>query len=200
MNSQRGKIIILTAPSGAGKTSITRYLLSKFPKLSFSISATTRPLRGDEKNGKDYYFLSEEEFHENIRKHAFVEWEMVYQGKYYGTLQSELERIWDEEKTPVLDIDVKGAIHVQEQYDRQSLSLFIQPPSVDELQRRLRQRGTETEESIQARVSKAAYEMSFKHHFNKVIINHDLEKACAEAEAAVKEFLGWDSPHRHIGT
>lgn len=191
MNSQRGKIIILTAPSGAGKTSITRYLLQTFPKLSFSISATTRALRGDEQNGKDYYFLSEEAFHENIRKHAFVEWEMVYQGKYYGTLQSELERIWDGKKTPVLDIDVKGAIHVQQQYDQQSLTLFIQPPSVDELQRRLRQRGTETEESIQARVNKAAYEMSFKHHFNKIIINDDLSKACAEAEAAVVAFLGW---------
>lgn len=190
-NNSKGKIIIITAPSGAGKTSITRYLLHKYPQLEFSISAATRPPRGTERNGVDYYFMSVQEFHEKIQENAFIEWEMVYEGKYYGTLKSELERIWAQGKTPVLDIDVKGAIHVQEQYHEQSLSIFISPPSVEELRKRLESRGTETEESLQTRVSKAAYEISFKHHFNSEIVNDDLHKACQETEAVIKKFLGW---------
>src|SRR3954462_6232025 len=132
-----GKLIIITAPSGAGKTSITRYLLSKYPKLAFSISAATREARGNERNGVEYYFISTEEFREKIRNNEFLEWEMVYEGKYYGTLKSELQRIWGMGKVPVLDIDVKGAIHIQGQYPHSSLSLFIEPPSVNELKRRL---------------------------------------------------------------
>ncbi|MEJ7912513.1 MAG: guanylate kinase, partial [Chitinophagaceae bacterium] len=146
--SKAGKIIILTAPSGAGKTSITRYLLQKYPaRLSFSISAATRPARGNEKNGIDYYFMKEEEFTYKIQHEEFLEWEMVYEGKYYGTLKSELERIWNLGKVPLLDIDVKGAIHVQQQFTEATLSLFIQPPSVDELKKRLTGRGTEDQES-----------------------------------------------------
>lgn len=184
------KIIIITAPSGAGKTSITRYLLNKFPhQLAFSISAATRQPRGAEQNGVDYYFMSEEEFTNKIQHEEFVEWEMVYKGKYYGTLKSELQRIWSEGKTPVLDIDVKGAIHVQQQFDDTTLSLFIEPPSVEELKRRLMSRGTETEESLNTRVNKAAYEISFKNSFDDVIVNDDLEKACKEAEAAIAAFL-----------
>lgn len=183
------KIIIITAPSGAGKTSITHYLLEKFPQLSFSISAATRQARGKEKNGVDYYFMSEEDFQQKIREQAFVEWEMVYEGKYYGTLRSELERIWNEGRVPVLDIDVKGAIHVQQQYPDTTLSLFIEPPSVDELKRRLQSRGTETAESLQARVNKASYEISFKHHFHRVILNDELHKAREEACTIVREFL-----------
>ena len=184
------KIIILTAPSGSGKTSITRHLMRRFPeKLAFSISAATRKARGEEKHGVDYYFLSEELFKQKIQQQAFVEWEMVYEGKYYGTLKEELERIWNQGKIPVLDIDVKGAIHVQQQFAGQVLSLFIQPPSVDELKKRLESRGTESIESLMARVNKANYELSFSHSFSKVIINDMLEKACAEAEEIVKQFI-----------
>jgi guanylate kinase len=183
------KIIILTAPSGSGKTSITRHLLKTFPELSFSISAATRNPRGSEKNGVDYYFMPEAEFKQKIQEDAFAEWEMVYEGKYYGTLKQELRRIWDLGKVPVLDIDVKGAIHVQQQYPGKVLSLFIQPPSVEELKKRLESRGTETPESLNARVSKASYELSFSHSFSHVIVNDVLEKACEEAEKLVRAFI-----------
>lgn len=186
---QSQKIIIITAPSGAGKTSITRFLLQKYPQLAFSISAATRSPRGREENGKDYYFMSVEEFRHHIQQNDFVEWEMVYEGKYYGTLKNELDRIWNKGQTPMLDIDVKGAIHVQQQYPDQTLSLFIEPPSVDELRKRLFGRGTETDESLQARINKAGYEISFKHHFDHIIVNENLEKACAEAEKLILQFL-----------
>jgi guanylate kinase len=184
-----GKIIIITAPSGAGKTSITRYLLNKYPILAFSISAATRQPRGNEQDGLDYHFMSVEEFQHKIQENAFVEWEMVYEGKYYGTLKSELERIWNEGKVPMLDIDVKGAIHVQQQFPDTSLSLFIQPPSVDELRKRLESRGLETPENIETRVNKASYELSFIHSFNKVIVNDELDKACKETEAIILDFI-----------
>lgn len=184
------KIVIITAPSGAGKTSITRYLLHQYPQLAFSISAATRKPRGDEKDGKDYHFMSAEDFQQKIVDQEFVEWEMVYEGKYYGTLKSELHRIWANHQVPVLDIDVKGAIHVQQQFPDTTLSIFIEPPSVDELKRRLESRGTETAESLQARVNKAAYEISFKHHFHQVILNEDLAKAREQASTIIREFLG----------
>jgi len=184
-----GKIIIITAPSGAGKTSITRYLLNKYAQLAFSVSAATRQPRGKEKNGVDYYFITLQEFQEKIQSNAFVEWEMVYEDKYYGTLKSELERIWSEGRVPILDIDVKGAIHVQKQFPKTSLSIFVQPPSVEELKKRLLSRGTETEESIATIVNKASYELSFSHSFNKVIVNDDLEKACAETEKIILDFI-----------
>lgn len=183
------KIIIITAPSGAGKTSITHFLLKKFPQLAFSISAATRKRRGNETEGKDYYFMTEEDFTHKIQHNEFVEWEMVYEGKYYGTLKSELERIWNNHQVPVLDIDVKGAIHVQQQYPDTILSIFVEPPSVDELKRRLSSRGTETAESLQARVNKASYEISFKHHFHKIILNDNLERACQTAREVVQQFL-----------
>jgi guanylate kinase len=184
------KIIIITAPSGAGKTSITRFLLKEFPQLAFSVSAATRNNRADEKNGVDYYFMNVEEFTRKIQHNEFVEWEMVYEVKYYGTLKSELERIWNNNQVPVLDIDVKGAIHVQRQYPDTTLSIFVEPPSVEELKRRLSSRGTETAESLQARVNKASYEISFKHHFGKIILNDNLEHACKVAHDVVKQFLG----------
>lgn len=191
MPADFGKIIILTAPSGAGKTSITRYLLGKYPnRLAFSISAATRQPRGSERNGIDYHFMSVAEFQDRIHKNEFMEWEMVYEGKYYGTLKSEMKRIWAEGRTPVLDIDVKGAIHIQQQYPENILSLFIEPPSIEELQRRLTGRGTESPESLQARVNKAAYEISFKDHFHKIIVNSELDQACREAEEAVLQFIG----------
>lgn len=189
MADSNHKIIIITAPSGAGKTSVTRHLMQKFPQLAFSVSAATRKARGAEKNGVDYHFITEDEFKHKIQHDEFVEWEMVYEGKYYGTLKSELEKIWQQNKIPVLDIDVKGAIHVQQQFPQTSLSLFIEPPSVSELKKRLQSRGTETAESIAARVNKAAYELSFKDHFNKLVVNDDLQKACIEAEMIVFGFI-----------
>ena len=184
-----GKLLIITAPSGAGKTSITKYLMKMFPQLAFSVSAATRAPRAHETNGVDYYFLRTEEFQQKIQNNEFIEWEMVYEGKYYGTLKSELQRIWQNNQVPVLDIDVKGAIHVQQQYPKQTLALFIEPPSIDELKKRLIKRGTETEESLQARINKAAYEISFSHSFDEVIVNDDLSRACAEAEVFVRRFL-----------
>src|SRR5258707_2239727 len=184
------QLIIITAPSGAGKTSITHFLLKKYPQLSFSVSAATREPRNGEKNGVDYHFMSIEEFEKKINENAFVEWEMVYEGKYYGTLKSELERIWKSGRTPLLDIEVKGAIHIREQYPDSTLALFIEPPSVDELRRRLEMRGTESVASLLARVNKASYEMSFKHHFDQIIVNDDLTRACREAEAAIDKFIG----------
>ena len=163
--------------------------MKKFPILAFSVSAATRKSRGTEKNGVDYYFISDDEFRYKIQHDEFVEWEMVYEGKYYGTLKSELQRIWTDGRVPVLDIDVKGAIHVQQQFNEGALSLFIEPPSVNELKKRLESRGTETEESIAARVNKASYELSFKDHFHKTIVNAELETACAQAEAIVSNFL-----------
>lgn len=185
-----GKIIIITAPSGAGKTTIVKYLLQKYAdRLAFSVSAATRKARSNETDGVDYYFISPEDFQQKIQDNAFVEWEMVYQDKYYGTLKSELNRIWNMNKIPVLDIDVKGALHVQKQYPESSLSVFIKPPSQEELQRRLESRGTETAESLKARINKAAYEMTFSEEFDAVIENKVLGIACAEAENLVKDFM-----------
>ena len=184
------KIIIITAPSGAGKTSITKHLLKTFPgELAFSISAATRQKRNYEKDGVDYYFMSVDDFKEKIQQNAFVEWEMVYEGKYYGTLTSEIHRIWQEGKVPLLDIDVQGAVHVQQEHREQTLSIFIEPPSVDELKKRLSGRGTETPESLATRINKATYELSFKDHFDKVIVNADLEKACKEAVDIISDFI-----------
>lgn len=190
MNKPDNKILIITAPSGAGKTSITRYLLKKFPdQLGFSISATTRTPRTYERHGVDYYFLPVEEFMMKIRENEFIEWEMVYEGKYYGTLKTELHRIWNENKVPLLDIDVQGAIHVKQQFPDTSLSIFIEPPSIEELRRRLESRATESVESMQARINKSSYELSFSVHFNKLIVNENLEEACSKAFEIVKEFL-----------
>ena len=185
----QNKLIIITAPSGAGKTSVTRYLLSKISSLAFSVSATTRKPRSNEIDGRDYYFISEDEFHQKIQAKEFIEWEMVYEGKFYGTFKNELKRIWREDKTPLLDIDVKGAIHVHEQFNNNCLTIFIEPPSVDELKKRLQSRGTESLESLQTRLNKAIFELSFKHQFNKIVVNDDLEHACIETEEIVREFL-----------
>ena len=182
-------IVIITAPSGAGKTSITRYLLEKYPRLKFSVSAATRSARSNEQHGRDYYFMSSEEFQQKIIHEEFVEWEMVYEGKYYGTLKQELIRIWNNNEIPVLDIDVKGAIHVQQQNPEGSLSLFIEPPSIEELHRRLQSRGTESAKSLEARVNKAAFELSFKHSFTHCILNADLEQAKKEAEEIIVPFM-----------
>lgn len=190
MHQPHQKVLILTAPSGSGKTSITRYLLSVLPSLAFSVSAATRQPRVGEIDGEAYYFLSIAEFQQKIREEAFIEWEMVYEGSYYGTLKAELERIWAKGQFPILDIDVKGAIHVQQQLGDNCCSIFIQPPSVEELKLRLEARGTETPESLASRLGKAEYEISFSHQFKHRVINRDLDKACAETAAIVREFLG----------
>jgi guanylate kinase len=189
MDNTSQKILIITAPSGAGKTSVTTYLLQRFQQLAFSVSAATRLPRENETNGVDYYFMTLEDFKHKIQNNEFVEWEMVYEGKYYGTLKSELQRIWESNKIPVLDIDVKGAIHVQQQFPEKTLSIFIEPPTIDELKRRLQGRGTETKESLDARINKASYEISFKHSFTHTIVNHNLEEARREAFAIVKDFI-----------
>jgi len=189
MEKQYNKIILITAPSGSGKTSIVKHLMKKFPSLAFSVSATTRPARDNEKDGKDYYFISEKDFKEKIHNKEFLEWEMVYEGKYYGTLKSDIERIWKENKVPVLDIDVQGAIHVQQQYPVNTISIFIQAPSIQELKRRLKFRGSETDDSLQARLNKSTYEMTFKNHFENIVVNENFQRACKEVEEIISNFL-----------
>jgi len=189
MSEALHKVIILTAPSGAGKTSIAAYLLKQIPQLSFSVSATTRAPRGNEKQGVEYHFISLEKFEEHIAQNDFLEYEMVYEGVYYGTLQSELTRIWNLGKIPVLDIDVKGAIRVQKQIGANCLSIFIMPPSIEILKERLENRKTETPESLQMRLDKATYEISFSNQFNAIIQNNDLALACAETEKLIINFL-----------
>ncbi len=190
MASLFNKLIIIAAPSGSGKTSVTRHLLKTFPDhLAFSVSATTRPPRHYEKDKVDYYFINADEFRVRIQKDEFVEWEMVYEGRYYGTLKSELHRIWDQDKTPLLDVDVKGGLNIQKLFPDTALSLFIEPPSIEELERRLKARGTETPESLKARINKASLELTFKKYFNNAILNDNLERACKEAEDIVRKFL-----------
>jgi guanylate kinase len=183
------RIVIVTAPSGAGKTSITRHLLQQIPTLAFSVSATTRPPRGREVDDREYHFIGTDLFRERIREGAFLEWEMVYEGKYYGTLMSEVEGIWGSGRVPLLDIDVKGALRVMADPRVQTLSLFIQPPSMEELERRLRSRGTDSEDSIRDRLAKAEYEMSHSGRFDRIVVNDQLDRACTEADALVRAFL-----------
>jgi guanylate kinase len=192
MSTSLKKVIILAAPSGAGKTTITKYLLARFTSLAFSISATTRAPRGAEQDGVAYHFLSLAKFEGLIYQNEFLEYEQVYEGVYYGTLKSELERIWALGKVPVLDIDVKGAIHVQKQLGEKSLSIFIMPPSIEALRERLLHRQTETEESIKTRIDKAAYEISFSNQFNAIVKNEVLDTACNETANLLIEFLGPD--------
>lgn len=185
-----GRLIIITAPSGSGKTTIVNHLLEVFPELSFSVSACTRKPREGEVHGRNYYFISAEEFEQKIQQHAFAEYEMVYQGKYYGTLKSELKRIWDEDKLPLVDIDVHGAMRLQKHFgNRNVLSLFIKAPSIEILRQRLINRGTETEETLHERINKASSELEFETSFDTVIVNDKLEKALKEAEDSLREFL-----------
>lgn len=184
------KIIILTAPSGAGKTTVKSKLLAALTKeLSFSVSATTRKIRGNEQEGIDYHFTNEEVFKKLIEKKAFIEWEMVYPGLYYGTTIEELNRIWKEEKVPVLDIDVKGALNVKKQFGNLVLSIFIEPPSIAVLKERLEKRGTDTAETILTRINKATEELQYKELFDEVVLNDDIERASAEVIALVRQFI-----------
>jgi guanylate kinase len=192
MSTSLEKVIILAAPSGAGKSTITQFLLHKYPKLAFSVSATTRAPRGNEQDGVAYHFLSLAKFEGLIYQNEFLEYEQVYEGVYYGTLVAELRRIWDLGKVPVLDIDVKGAIAVQKKLGDKSLSIFIMPPSIEVLKERLEKRNTETAESIETRINKAAYEISFSKDFNAIVKNEVLATACEEAEKLLLNFLGPD--------
>ncbi|QKJ31768.1 guanylate kinase [Mucilaginibacter mali] len=184
-----GKLIIFSAPSGAGKTTIVRHLLGKFPELEFSISATTREPRGTEVDQKDYYFISKEEFLHRIAKKQFVEFEEVYSGTFYGTLREEIERIWAKGKTVIFDIDVEGGMHLKRKYDGQAMAIFVQPPSLEVLKQRLSGRGTDSPEKLQERFDKAEKELNYAPQFDIILKNHDLQTACQEAEDLVKQFL-----------
>lgn len=184
-----GKLIIFSAPSGSGKTTLVHHLLSKPElKLAFSVSATSREKRPNETHGKDYYFLSAEEFKTRISKDDFLEWEEVYTNQFYGTLKSEIDRIHAEGKHVMFDVDVVGGVNIKKQFADNALAVFVKPPSIEELENRLRNRSTESEESLQKRVGKAAEEMEYANQFDVVLINDDLETAKAEAERLVFEF------------
>jgi guanylate kinase len=184
-----GKLIIFSAPSGSGKTTIVRRIMQTIPGLEFSISATSRAPRGTEQHGHDYYFLSAEEFDKAISEEQFVEWEEVYAGTKYGTLKSEMERIWAEGHTILFDVDVKGGVRLKKIFGEQAMSVFVMPPSIEELRNRLVGRATDSPEKIEQRVGKAAEEIGYAPQFDKTVVNDDLEKAVAEVEQIVKEFI-----------
>jgi guanylate kinase len=184
-----GKAIIFSAPSGSGKTTIVRHLLKNNPDLGFSISASTRDRRGrTEAHGKDYYFLSPEEFKKKIDEKEFIEWEEVYEGNFYGTLKSEIQRIWDQGKNVIFDVDVKGGLNLKKYFGDKSLAIFVKVPTLDILKERLNDRGTDTDESISRRLFKANFEMSFQDQFDKVLINENLEESLAEAQRLYEVF------------
>ena len=183
------KVIIFSAPSGSGKTTLVKHCLQQFPQLQFSVSATTRSLRGEEIHGKDYFFLSVEAFKKLISENAFVEYEEVYHDKFYGTLKSEVERIWQSGKTVIFDVDVKGGIALKKYFGDKALSVFIMPPSVEELERRLVSRATDDPETIKTRVAKASEEMTYKDQFDAIIVNNDLDEAKNTTENILKNFL-----------
>lgn len=184
-----GKMVIFCAPSGSGKTTIVRRLLEEGMPLEFSVSATSRQPRANEVHEKDYYFLSVEEFKNAIKKEHFLEWEEVYNEQYYGTLNSELERIWNRDMHIIFDVDVVGGLNIKKQFGDKALAVFVMPPSVKALEERLRGRGTDDEESLQKRIKKAEYEISFAPQFDIQIINDDLEEAVKEAFLKVTAFL-----------
>ena len=187
----KGKAIIISAPSGAGKTTIVNHLLGSGLRLEFSVSATTRLPRGTEKNGVDYYFLTVPEFRTKIEANSFVEWEEVYTDLLYGTLKSEVERIWNNGNNLLFDVDVKGGISLKKIFGEDALSIFVEPPSINELEKRLLKRGTDSAEKIRMRVEKATEEMKLAELFDRILVNDDLEKAKAEATKIVSTFLNY---------
>lgn len=184
-----GKCIIVSAPSGAGKTTIVRHLLGRGLGLDFSVSATSRPRRDYERDGHDYFFITADEFRARIAADAFVEWEEVYPGRFYGTLRSEIERIWQQGRHPIFDVDVVGGLRLKEIFGGKALSLFVSPPTIEALEQRLLLRGTETPESLRVRVDKAEHELSFTVKYDHVVINDDMHQACEEAYETVRAFL-----------
>lgn len=186
----RKKLIIFSAPSGAGKTTIVRYLLNKYSdKLEFSISASTRDPRGTEEDGKDYYFISKDDFLHKVAKQEFIEFEEVYSGTYYGTLRSELDRIWSSGKSVIFDIDVVGGLRLKSKFPEEALAIFVNPPSLEVLKERLSGRGTDSEEKLKERFAKAELELSYANKFDVILNNFDLDTACKEAENLVLDFL-----------
>jgi guanylate kinase len=185
----QNKLVIFSAPSGAGKTTIVRFLLGQNPELKFSVSACSRAKRPHEVDGKDYYFLSVTEFKEKIMNDEFIEWEEVYQDHFYGTLKSELERIWAKGKSAVFDVDVVGGLNIKKQYGSRALAIFVMPPSIQELEARLSKRSTENPQSLRTRLEKADKEMKYASGFDVVLLNDNLEQAKKEASDIVKEFL-----------
>ncbi|RDB07182.1 guanylate kinase [Runella aurantiaca] len=186
-----GKLIIFSAPSGSGKTTIVRHLLSKYNNLGFSISACTRDRRGrNEVHGKDYYFLTPDDFKQRIDNNEFVEWEEVYPGGYYGTLKSEIERLWAAGKHVIFDVDVKGGLKLKEYFGERALAIFVKAPSEEAIKERLMMRGTETEDSLSKRLFKVKFEMSFQDRFDVILVNDNLEAALTKAEELVENFLG----------
>lgn len=185
----KGKLIIFSAPSGAGKSTIVKRLLQQLPQLAFSTSATSRAPRAGEQEGQHYYFISAEEFQEEIKRDAFLEWEEVYPGLYYGTLRAEVERLWESGKQVVFDIDVVGGLNLKQQFGENALALFVQPPSLATLEERLRNRGTESEEKLQMRLAKAEQEMATATSFDHILVNDNLEHAVNEALHLVRRFL-----------
>ena len=184
-----GKAIIFSAPSGSGKTTIVKHLLASNPDLGFSISASTRDKRGrTETHGKDYYFLSPEDFKSKIDGDEFIEWEEVYEGNFYGTLKSEIDRIWNEGKNVIFDVDVKGGLNLKKYFGKKALAIFVKVPSMEVLKERLKDRGTESEESLSRRLFKAKFEMTFQDKFDVVLINQNLDKSLAEAQRLYDEF------------
>ena len=184
-----GKLIIFSAPSGAGKTTIVQHLLSKIPKLEFSVSACSRGMRKDETQGDDYYFISVEEFKKKIENNEFVEWEEVYKDNFYGTLKAEIERIWKKGHHIIFDMDVIGGLNLKKQFGDRAFSIFVMPPSIQHLENRLKMRETETPESIARRIGKAEHELKTADQFDKIVLNDNLEHAFEQAEQIVTEFL-----------
>lgn len=189
MIDTQGKCIILSAPSGAGKTTIVHYLLEHVSDLRFSVSACSRDPRPNEQGGVDYYFLGVEGFREEISRDAFIEWEEVYKDSYYGTLKREVERIWKSEKAVIFDVDVIGGLNLKRRFGSSALAVFIQPPNTDVLEERLRRRKTESEDKIRQRLEKATRELAYAPEFDVVIVNDKLQDACLQAEIIVREFL-----------
>ena len=186
---KKGKLFVFSAPSGSGKTTLVHHLLRQGLPLGFSISATSRKPRGEEQDGKDYHFLTEKAFKQKIGEDAFIEYEEVYEGTFYGTLKSEVDRLWSEGKHVLFDIDVKGGLKVKEQYPEETLAVFVQPPSIEALEERLRSRGTETEEKIQQRLDKSAGELVFSQDFDVIFVNDDLTTAKREVVRLVTQFI-----------
>ena len=187
--NKKGKLLIFSAPSGSGKTTLVHYLMKQFPELAFSVSATSRPPRPGEQDGKDYFFMTQDEFKQKIANHEFVEWEEVYENQFYGSLKSEVERLRNEGKTVVFDVDVKGGLNIKKQFGDEALAIFVKPPSLEILEKRLRARSTEDEASLKKRISRAGYEMEFEPQFDVVIVNDKLEEAQKQSVKLVRSFL-----------
>lgn len=187
----RGKLVIISAPSGSGKSTIVNWLMQEHPELNlyFSISCTSRAPRGEEKDGVEYFFLTPEAFKEKIKNNEFLEYEEVYENRFYGTLKAQVERQREAGQNVVFDVDVKGGVNIKKHYGKKALSLFIQPPSIEELRRRLEGRGTDTQEAIEQRIAKAAYELTFAPKFDRVVVNDDLETAKQETFNIINDFL-----------